>query len=180
LTGDVSGAPITYMLDGRQYVAVTAGGRIAPTTTLGRLVGVDVAPGTGTVWVFALPESGPREVPRPARRAGPEQSALDGVFQRRQAEQGEQIFARECSGCHQIDNYVGENFEVKWGGATLSDVYQDISLQMPPADPGGLTPLSYASIVAYFLSLSGYPTGGALPADGFQLGSIRIDPAGEP
>jgi hypothetical protein len=159
---------------------VTAGGRIGPTTTLGRLVGVDVPPGTGSVWVFALPESAPREVPRPARRAGPEQSVLDGIYQLRQAEQGEQIYARECSGCHQIGNYVGENFTLKWGGGTLGDIYQDISLQMPPADPGGLTPLSYASIVAHFLRESGYPTGAALPADGFQLGSIRIDPAGEP
>jgi hypothetical protein len=42
LNGDVSGAPVSYELDGTQYIAVASGGRAAPTTTLGRLVGVDV------------------------------------------------------------------------------------------------------------------------------------------
>ena len=56
LNGDVSGAPVTYTIDGKQYIAVGSGGRAAPTTTLGRLVGVDVPQGSGVVWVFALPD----------------------------------------------------------------------------------------------------------------------------
>ena len=181
LNGDVSGAPITYTLDGRQYVAVAAGGRIAATTTLGRLVGVDVPTGTGTVWVVALPESAPQQVPRAVRRTGPSRSVIDGVYQDRQAEEGSQLYAQECAVCHEIDNYIGENFTAKWADGTLGDIYQDISLQMPPANPGGLTPVSYASIVAYFLRESGYPSSGtALPGDGFQLGNISIAPATEP
>jgi hypothetical protein len=51
-----------------------------------------------------------------------------------------------------------------------------MALTMPPANPGGLTPLSYASIVAYILRESGYPAGGpGLPGDGRQLRTIRID-----
>ena len=46
LNGDVSGAPVSYELGGKQYIAVASGGRAAPTTTLGRLVGVDVPQGT--------------------------------------------------------------------------------------------------------------------------------------
>ena len=34
LNGDVSGAPVTFEVDGRQYLAVGAGGRIANTTLL--------------------------------------------------------------------------------------------------------------------------------------------------
>ncbi|MBN1237272.1 MAG: PQQ-binding-like beta-propeller repeat protein [Gammaproteobacteria bacterium] len=180
LNGDVSGAPVTFEVDGKQYLAVGAGGRVAPTTTLGRLVGVDVPQGTGVMWVFALPDEAPRETPRPARRDAPTRSASDGVFREAQAAEGEQLFAQECSGCHEAVNYTGENFAVKWAGGTLSDVYQDISLAMPPANPGGLTPVTYASIVAYFLSRSGYEAGDVqLPGDARQLESIGV-PAGMP
>ena len=37
---------------------------------------------------------------------------------------------------------------------------------MPPANAGGLTPATYASIVAFFASESGYPSGNVeLPGD---------------
>src|SRR5690606_26119247 len=154
LNGDVSGAPITFEVGGKQYLAVGSGGRAAPTTTLGRLVDVDVPPGTGVLWVFALPDVEPRAVPRP-RRVLTTRSVEDGVFTPAQAAQGERLFAQECSVCHEAANYTGQSFLAKWAGATLGDVYQDISLSMPPANPGGLTPVSYASIVAYFLHGSG-------------------------
>jgi alcohol dehydrogenase (cytochrome c) len=177
LNGDISGAPVTFEVDGKQYVAIGAGGRAAPTTTLGRLVGVDVPQGTGVMWVFALPDDMPRTNPRPVRRDAPTRSVVDGVFTQQQAEQGEQLFNQECSACHEAANYTGTNFAAKWTGGTLSDVYQDISLAMPPANPGGLTPVTYASIVAYFLAGSEYPAGNAqLPGDPWQLGSISVEP----
>jgi alcohol dehydrogenase (cytochrome c) len=181
LNGDISGAPITYEIEGKQYVAVAAGGRIAPTTTLGRLVGVDVPSGSGVLWVFSLPEDEPRELPRPTRLDVPTRPVTAGVYRQTQAEQGRALFAQECSVCHEIENYTGANLLAKWGGGTLSDIYQDISLSMPPANPGGLTPVSYASIVAYFLSESGYPESrAALPGDAWQLGNITIDAPPEP
>jgi mono/diheme cytochrome c family protein len=175
LNGDVSGAPISYELDGKQYVAVAAGGRAAPTTTLGRLVGVDVPQGSGVIWVFALPDAEPRAVPRPTRRDRSARSVADGVFTANQAAQGKQLFRQECSFCHQAVNYTGANFAAKWGEGTVGDVYLDMALAMPPANAGGLTPATYASIVAYFLSESGYSAGNAdLPADATQLRDIAI------
>src|SRR5690606_19633835 len=175
LNGDVSGAPITFAVNGKQYVAVGAGGHVAPTTTLGRLVGVDVPQGSATLWVFALPDAVPRTVPRPVPRDLVTRSVGDGVFRAAQANEGQQLFAQHCSGCHTAANYAGENFAAKWAGGTLRDVYQDIALTMPPSNPGGLTPVSYASIVAYFLRESGYRSGGAaLPADALQLNTIAI------
>jgi alcohol dehydrogenase (cytochrome c) len=56
LNGDVSGAPITFEVAGKQYVAIGAGGRIAQTQFYARLTDVDVPPGSGVVWVFALPD----------------------------------------------------------------------------------------------------------------------------
>ena len=175
LNGDVSGAPVTYTIDGKQYIAVGSGGRAAPTTTLGRLVGVDVPQGSGVVWVFALPDDEPRPVPRPTRRDRPARSLGDGVFTANQASQGKALFAQECDTCHEIENYTGANFAAKWGGGTLADVYQDFALAMPPANAGGLTPATYASIVAHFASESGYPSGNVeLPGDMTQLRGIAI------
>jgi alcohol dehydrogenase (cytochrome c) len=175
LNGDVSGAPVSYEIEGKQYVAVASGGRAAPTTTLGRLVGVDVPQGTGVMWVFALPGDKPRAVPRPTRADTPARSISDGVFTAAQAAQGKALFEQECDACHEIANYTGTNFAAKWGGGTLADVYQDFALAMPPANAGGLTPTTYASIVAYFASASGYPTGNAaLPGDATQLRGIAI------
>jgi hypothetical protein len=46
---------------------------------------------------------------------------------------------------------------------------------MPPANPGGLTPASYASIVAFFLSASAHPEGEQqLPADPGSLQTISV------
>jgi alcohol dehydrogenase (cytochrome c) len=56
LNGDISGAPITFEVGGRQYVAVGAGGRIAQTTSFARLTNTDIPLGTGMIWVFALPQ----------------------------------------------------------------------------------------------------------------------------
>ena len=178
LNGDVSGAPVSYEFGGKQYIAVASGGRAAPTTTLGRLVGVDVPQGSGVIWVFALPDDGPREVPRPTRLDQPQRSLDDGVFTADQAAQGEQLFEQECRACHEPQNYTGANFAAKWGEGTLGDVYQDISLAMPPANAGGLTPATYASIVAFFVSESGHPAGrAALPGDAAALRGIAIGAA---
>jgi alcohol dehydrogenase (cytochrome c) len=55
LNGDVSGAPVTFEVEGKQYVAIGAGGRIAQTTSYARLTGEDISQGSGVIWVFALP-----------------------------------------------------------------------------------------------------------------------------
>ena len=181
LNGDISGAPITYEIDGKQYLAVAAGGRIAQTTTLGRLVGVDVPRGSGVMWVFALPDEDIRPLGRPQRADLPQRNLQDAVYRIEQAQAGEQIYAQECLSCHEIENYVGANLAAKWGGGTLFDIYQDVSLAMPPANPGGLTPASYASVLAYFIRESGYTAGmSALPADPFQLQAITIPAEASP
>jgi mono/diheme cytochrome c family protein len=175
LNGDVSGAPVTFEHAGKQYVAVGSGGRAAPTTSLGRLVGIDVPQGTGVMWVFALPDAEPTQVPRPVRRDSPTRFATDGVYTAAQAAEGEEVFARECSACHQASVYTAQNFSAKWSGQTLDDIYQQISLTMPPANPGGLAPASYASILAFFLSRSAHPEGQQpLPPDPAALRTIAV------
>jgi alcohol dehydrogenase (cytochrome c) len=58
LNGDVSGAPITFAVGGKQFVAIGAGGRTGPTTSFAPLTGADISQGTGVMWVFALPTDG--------------------------------------------------------------------------------------------------------------------------
>ena len=55
LNGDVSGAPVTFEVGGRQYLAVGAGGRIGQTTSYAALTDTTISPGSGVMWVFALP-----------------------------------------------------------------------------------------------------------------------------
>ena len=59
LNGDISGAPVTFEVGGRQYVAVGAGGRIGQTTSYAALTDTTIAPGSGVMWVFALPDQEP-------------------------------------------------------------------------------------------------------------------------
>ena len=55
LNGDISGAPVTFEVEGRQYLAVGAGGRIAQTTSYARFTDTTIPQGSGVMWVFALP-----------------------------------------------------------------------------------------------------------------------------
>jgi alcohol dehydrogenase (cytochrome c) len=186
LNGDISGAPITFEVNGKQYVAVGAGGRAAPTTTLGRLVGVDVPQGTGVMWVFALPDRLPDNLSsgtaRPAQPVAPlaravqrpTRSVTEGVFTRGQAARGEQLFKQECASCHKVEDHSGASFTAKWSTATLGDIFEQMSLTMPPAKPGSLSPDAYADILAHLLERTGYPEGRVeLPADGGILRGIR-------
>ena len=56
LNGDISGAPVTFEVNGRQYLAVGAGGRIGMTTSYARFTNTTIPQGSGVMWVFALPE----------------------------------------------------------------------------------------------------------------------------
>ena len=180
LNGDVSGAPIAFAIGGKQFIAVTAGGGAAQTSTLGRLVDVDITKGSGVIWVFALPDDAPHQVPRPTRASIPTQSVASGVYSEEQAARGEDVFRQNCSGCHDAANYAGQAMLTRWGSRSLGDIFSDISTLMPPANPGGLPAEDYASIVAYFLRQTGYSAdeNSVLPADAFQMSRFIIDVPG--
>jgi mono/diheme cytochrome c family protein len=133
------------------------------------------------VWVFALPDSSPNQVPRPVRAEVPTRSVAEGVFTAAQAARGEQVYTQHCTGCHAVGNYAGQALLTKWGSGRLSDIYRDIATSMPPANPGGLSAGDYAAIVAYFLRETGYTMSAAdeaLPGDSFQLNRFVIDVPG--
>jgi alcohol dehydrogenase (cytochrome c) len=56
LASQVVGAPITFAVNGRQYIAITAGGGTIAATQLAPTPEADTASGANAVYVFALPQ----------------------------------------------------------------------------------------------------------------------------
>jgi outer membrane protein assembly factor BamB len=203
LSGDVSGAPVTFDVGGRQYLAIGVGGRTGPTTSFAPLTNTDLSQGTGVITVFALPENSNTtlssrgrsrpvltstsgaQTPAVAAAAanvaaaviprGSTRSAMDGVFTIAQASRGEQHFKQACESCHKVAEQTGTTFNAKWGSGTLADLFTAISKTMPQGRPGSLTADAYSSIVAFYLKESGFPAGTAeLPADPDALTNVRV------
>jgi alcohol dehydrogenase (cytochrome c) len=194
LNGDVSGSPITFQVDGTQYLAITAGGRAGTTTSFGPLTNVTLSEGTGVVWVFAATEEQAPAVSRRGFSIAPIMSAsggsasatatnvaatrqaADGLYTSAQAARGEQHFKQACATCHSIDEQAG-SLRAKWGSGTLRDLFTAIATTMPQNNPGGLSPDAYASIVAFYLQKSGHAPGAApLPSEPSVLDTLRIAP----
>ncbi len=116
-------------------------------------------------------------------RAAPQEldelrSVRDGVFSEEQAERGRRTFVKECEECHQLDQFTDPFFIRSWSGDTLDALFDQIRTAMPENSPGKLSPPLYADLVAYLLTLSGFPAGEGeiTPDNGLEM--IRIeDPA---
>lgn len=200
LGGDISGAPISFTVGGRQFIAVTSGGRPGPTTSFASLTNVYVSSGTGSVTVFALPD--PRDL-APSRRAGiaavitksqtPQDSNVKvtapvepstaaagtnsglAVFTAAQALRGQQIFAQSCSSCHQAEDQSGEGFHKRWGKGTVAAPFNFIASSMPENAPGSLPKADYAAVIAFLMQGSGYPAGlTELPSEPALLDKIKL------
>jgi mono/diheme cytochrome c family protein len=104
-------------------------------------------------------------------------SVLDGVFTSSQASRGRQQFLQTCISCHSAGEHTGRKFETRWQGTTIGDLFDFVSTTMPEGNPGSLKPEEYASILAFFLSETGYKEGEKeLPSDLEPLKKIRIEP----
>ncbi len=104
-------------------------------------------------------------------------SVVDGVFTSSQASRGRQQFQQKCMTCHSVEQHTGQKFGTRWQRTTLGDLFDLVSNTMPQGYPGSLEPAEYASILAFFLSESGYKEGEKeLPSDLESLKKIRIEP----
>ncbi len=185
LSGDISGAPVTYRLGGRQYVAVIAGGKSAQATALGGLTNTGFSDGSAAMYVFALPDPSDLHGPGPAGLRGRApvmtsgkandagaapavaSGSATGLYTPAQAAQGQAIFARSCASCHRVTDQAGGGFKVKWGGAGgIGQLFRLVSTSMPLNAAGSLPKADYAAAIAYLMRESGYPSGNTpLPAD---------------
>jgi mono/diheme cytochrome c family protein len=116
-------------------------------------------------------------------------TTLDGVFTAAQAKRGEAVYTGPCSRCHgfRLDGapddpdmlpappVAGAKFVRKWNGRSLAALVDYLRATMPENNPSYLSAAEYTDLVAYLLSVSGMPTGGAeMPADERALSRIVI------
>jgi hypothetical protein len=106
-----------------------------------------------------------------------DRSVLDGVYTAEQAERGALVWQNTCLECHDRYEFEGDNFTSLWTEVSLRTLYRRIYRTMPDDNPGGLNRSEYADVVAFILSLNGYPTGpDELPPDDGAMRAIHVDP----
>ncbi len=104
-------------------------------------------------------------------------SIVDRVYSVAQAERGEARFKISCSSCHTPGSFAGNSFAERWNGQTMAEAFDFVSNAMPENDPGGLKKQDYADVLAFILSVNGYPVGNdELPPDPVELKKLAIVP----
>ena len=142
--------------------------------------GQAAAAAAGAACVVAL-VSGVLQGQAPERRT----AARDAVYTAVQASRGSDQYATACAHCHatdlqgdvrkEIPSLAEGDFLVRWANRSLGELYGVISKDMPADRKGSLSPRAYADIVAYILSVNGFPAGAAeLPADPAALAPVTV------
>jgi mono/diheme cytochrome c family protein len=101
--------------------------------------------------------------------------ASSGVYTAAQADRGMSIYDGQCASCHELSRFKGKDFASAWTDKPLTDLHTAVK-SMPMDNPGSLNPQEYADILAYFLSINGYPAGQAeLKGDDAAIGAVKVD-----
>jgi len=165
-----SGSPMTYMLDGKQYIVVAISGGSY----------------SGELLAFRLPSGDAPSVPRPRQVTAPVQSSSAGgpLYTAAQAERGRALYSQQCAVCHgagmdgieMAPSLAGGEFLDRWSGHTMDDLFERTQSTMPKNKPGSLSREQTAEIIAYMLSVGRLPAGSTeLPSDAQMLRRISID-----
>ena len=93
-----------------------------------------------------------------ARASQDMKAASEGVYTAEQATRGLTLYDGSCASCHELSKFKGEEFAKAWADKPLTDLHTAV-LSMPMDAPGSMKPQEYADILAYFLSINGYPAG---------------------
>ncbi len=88
----------------------------------------------------------------------PPPSTREGVYTVEQAERGKEIMRDVCAECHMDDEFMG-TFIKSWAGASVGDLFEQVSTNMPQDRPGSLRARQYAQVLAYIFQLNGLPAG---------------------
>jgi mono/diheme cytochrome c family protein len=105
------------------------------------------------------------------------------LYSAAQAKRGADLYqAKQCAMCHgaklegngPVPALSGDNFVSVYSSQPLSALYDKVQGQMPPTNPGSLTPAEASDLIAYLLSSNKYPAGDTeLPADRDKLKAIQ-------
>ncbi len=104
-----------------------------------------------------------------------EKAASEGVYTTEQATRGLTLYDTSCASCHELGKFKGTEFSSIWGDKPLTDLHAAV-LSMPMDAPGSMKPQEYADIIAYFLSINGYPAGKVeLAGTDAAIKAIKLD-----
>ena len=111
------------------------------------------------------------------------QQPATALYSAAQAKRGGDIYQAQCAMCHgaglkgqgPIPALSGDNFVAVYSGQPVSALYDKVQGQMPPNNPGSLTPTQATDVISYLLSSNQYPAGDTeLPADRGKLKTIPL------
>ena len=112
-----------------------------------------------------------------------EKSQRDGIYRADQAKRGETLYESYCANCHGTDlsggdlapGLLGTDFDEKWNGQPLGQLFERIKTTMPQDNPDSLSRSQNADILAFILQKSGAPAGASdLPVQAETLNTIRF------
>jgi mono/diheme cytochrome c family protein len=168
-----SGSPMTYMLNGQQYLAVAiSGGSYTAELTVYKLPSAsEAAPVTTQVQ------------PQPAApQAAP--NAGGPIYTAAQAARGQTTYGQRCAVCHgsglegieMAPSLAGGDFMDRWSGQSIGALFERTRATMPKDRPGSLSREVNADIIAYILSVNRFDAGQReLPGDTQALNQIKFD-----
>ena len=154
-----SGSPMTYMVNGTQYLVIAVSG----------------SGYSGELIAFKVPEEGSESI---SVNAIDNDIALlqilegrniwQGVYTNDQALRGNSIYTENCIDCHgaalqgleMAPALTGFTFNSNWNGQTLGAMQESMT-NMPPTTPGSLTSSQTLDVIAYILSEGNFPAGNA-------------------
>ncbi len=196
LGGPVTGFPVSFAVDGEQYVAVTAGGGDLLSGLFNRFGNLPARSGSNMLYAFKLSDTagrGPVEQPVvTATAAEPppmimidapllETSAPCATFSAEQAERGASLYQEQCAECHgptlrggaQGAALAGRSFTSYWSNRAASGLYRTIRETMPQGREGTIGPAASADLVAFILRENGAEATGEFGTDAETLDGQR-------
>jgi quinohemoprotein ethanol dehydrogenase len=118
--------PVTYMLDGVQYVTVMAGWGGVPGLLNFPALGA-TKPGFGRILTFALGGTAKLEIP-PFGHAGPPKPALHMNASRETLHEGRLLYGAHCLRCHGVNVAAGSLPDLRYASAEVYKQFSSIVL----------------------------------------------------
>ena len=192
--GRSAGFPVSYAVDGRQYVAVTAGAGSVLYSHWNAILGSRARGGNGTLYVFRLDGAAARAskakavvVPIAERPAPVTEEYLKTLpcahFSEAQAAAGAQFYTEHRAACHgaQLEGTGGHfpsltasGFHSRWNNNTISRLAYLVQFGMPPGSAQPIALSDATNVLAFLLSKNAVLSGNALPGTEAELNALRI------
>ena len=173
LNAPVTGFPVSYAIDGEQYIAIAVGGGDLLSGLLNLFAGVQVPAGSPVLYVFRLArEDRPRVAIAPAPTTTVERFELPSPVDpsitcasvaAEDAERGAVLYRDQCTSCHGTGLNGGPNgvaltgpfFASRWQDRHSDDLVETTQQRMPPGGEGSLSRNDATALVAHVLRTAG-------------------------